>query len=78
MKLQSLLPGGVLVHPFGGFIMEKVLFGRHSILNRRPGWLRAVGMSLLFVLALSGKAFGQNIVGGRHRDFDREALRSPG
>jgi TonB-linked SusC/RagA family outer membrane protein len=41
--------------------MEKVLFGRHSFLNSRPGWLRAVGLSLLFALALSGKAFGQNL-----------------
>jgi TonB-linked SusC/RagA family outer membrane protein len=41
--------------------MEKVLFGRRSFLNSRPGWLRAVGLSLLFALALSGKAFGQNI-----------------
>ncbi|MBA3342847.1 MAG: SusC/RagA family TonB-linked outer membrane protein [Gemmatimonadaceae bacterium] len=41
--------------------MEKVLFGRHSFLNSRPAWLRAVGMSLLFALTLSGKAFGQQV-----------------
>ena len=41
--------------------MKKVLFGRHSILNRRPVWLRMVGMSLLFALALPGKAFSQQV-----------------
>lgn len=41
--------------------MEKVLLGRDSFLNRRPRWLAAVGMSLLFALALSGTAFGQQM-----------------
>lgn len=41
--------------------MEKVLVGKHSFLNSHPRCLRAVGMSLLFALALSGTAFGQQI-----------------
>jgi TonB-linked SusC/RagA family outer membrane protein len=45
----------------GGLDMEKILLGRHSFLNSRPRWLRAVGMSLLFILAVSGTAFGQNL-----------------
>jgi TonB-dependent SusC/RagA subfamily outer membrane receptor len=46
----------------GGLLMEKVL-GTHSFLNSRPRWLRAVGMSLLFALALSGTAFAQQVSG---------------
>ena len=41
--------------------MEKFLSGGHSFLNSRPRFLRAVGMSLLFALALSGKALGQQV-----------------
>ncbi len=41
--------------------MEKVLVGKHSFLNSRSRWLRAVRMSLLFALALAGTAFGQNV-----------------
>ena len=40
--------------------MEKML-GTHSFLNSRPRCLRAVGMALLFALALSGTAFGQQL-----------------
>jgi len=44
--------------------MEKVLFGRlgrHSFLNARPHGFRAAWLSLLFALALSGTASGQQI-----------------
>ena len=41
--------------------MERVLVGKHSFLPSRSRWLRAVRMSLLFALALTGKAFGQNL-----------------
>jgi TonB-linked SusC/RagA family outer membrane protein len=42
--------------------MEKALLaGRQSLLNSGPRCLRAVGMSLLFALALSGTAFGQQV-----------------
>ena len=41
----------------GGLLMEKL--GRHSFLNSRTHGLRAVGMSLLFALVLSGTALGQ-------------------
>lgn len=41
--------------------MEKVLVGKHSFLNSRTRWLRVVALSLLFALALSGTAFGQNL-----------------
>lgn len=45
----------------GGLTMEKVLLGRHSFVNSRAHCLRAVGMSLLFALALSGTALGQQL-----------------
>jgi len=48
----------------GGLVMEKILLGRHSFLNGRPRWLRAMGMSLLFALAVSGTALGQQLVSG--------------
>ncbi|HMI47970.1 MAG TPA: carboxypeptidase-like regulatory domain-containing protein, partial [Gemmatimonadaceae bacterium] len=41
--------------------MERVLVGKRSFLPSRSRWLRAVRMSLLFALALTGKAFGQNL-----------------
>src|ERR1700674_5583129 len=40
--------------------MEKVS-GTHSFLNGRSRWLRAAGMSLLFTLALSGRALSQDL-----------------
>ncbi len=40
----------------GGLLMEKQ--GKHSMNNHRHGW-RAVGMSLVFALILSGTALGQ-------------------
>jgi TonB-linked SusC/RagA family outer membrane protein len=40
--------------------MEKEL-GTHSFLNSRPRWLRAAGMSLVFTLALSGRALSQDM-----------------
>jgi TonB-dependent starch-binding outer membrane protein SusC len=45
----------------GGLLMEKVLVGKHSFLNSHTRWLGAVALSLLFALALSGTAFGQNL-----------------
>src|SRR6266481_4237634 len=45
----------------GGLLMERVLVGKHSLLNSSPRWLRAAGMSLLFAVALAGTAFGQDI-----------------
>src|SRR5450759_106696 len=47
----------------GGLLMEKVS-GTHSFLNGRSRWLRAVGLSLLFAVALSGTALGQLAVTG--------------
>ena len=44
----------------GGLIMEKILSGRLSFLNSRPRF-RAVGMSLLFALTLTGTVLGQQI-----------------
>lgn len=44
----------------GGLIMEKILSGRLSFLNNRPRF-RAVGMSLLFALTLTGTVLGQQI-----------------
>jgi TonB-linked SusC/RagA family outer membrane protein len=46
----------------GGLLMEKALVGKHSFLNSHTRWLRAVGMSVLFALVLSGTAFGQNLL----------------
>ncbi|MEX2109366.1 MAG: SusC/RagA family TonB-linked outer membrane protein [Gemmatimonadaceae bacterium] len=45
----------------GGSIMEKILLGRDSFLNNRSRCVRAVTMSLLFAVALSGTAFGQQV-----------------
>jgi TonB-linked SusC/RagA family outer membrane protein len=45
----------------GGLLMERVLVVKSSFLNGRTHFLRAVGMSLLFALTLSGVAFGQNV-----------------
>ena len=41
--------------------MEKILFDRHPSLNNGPRWLRAIVVSLLLGLTLSGTAFGQEI-----------------
>ena len=43
----------------GGLLMERVLVGKHSSPHSRSHRLRAVGMSLLFALALAGTAFAQ-------------------
>jgi TonB-dependent starch-binding outer membrane protein SusC len=45
----------------GGLLMERVLVGKHSLLNSSSRWLRAAGMSLLFAVALAGTAFGQEV-----------------
>ena len=39
--------------------MEKVLVGKHALLNRRPRWLFTLGLSLVFALMLSGTAWAQ-------------------
>ncbi|MGQ0639235.1 MAG: SusC/RagA family TonB-linked outer membrane protein [Gemmatimonadaceae bacterium] len=39
--------------------MEKTMFVRHALLHRRPHRFRALGMSLLLTMALSGTALGQ-------------------
>jgi TonB-linked SusC/RagA family outer membrane protein len=39
--------------------MEKVLVGKHALLNRRPRWLFTLGLSLVFALTLSGTAWAQ-------------------
>jgi TonB-linked SusC/RagA family outer membrane protein len=44
----------------GGLFMEKVP-GTHSFFSRRPRWLRAAVMSVLFTLALSGRALSQDL-----------------
>src|SRR5687767_10105736 len=44
----------------GGLPMEKFLSGWRSILNSRPRSLRAVGMSFLLALVMSGTAQGQD------------------
>ena len=44
----------------GGLLMEKVR-GTNSFLNRRSRWLCAAGMSVLFTLAFSGRAVGQDL-----------------
>jgi TonB-dependent starch-binding outer membrane protein SusC len=41
--------------------MERVLVGKHSLLNGTPRWLRAAAMGLLFAVAFAGTAFGQDI-----------------
>src|SRR5712691_1699885 len=45
----------------GGLLMERVLVGKHSLLNSSSRWVRTAGMSLLFAVALAGTAFGQDI-----------------
>jgi TonB-linked SusC/RagA family outer membrane protein len=45
----------------GGLLMERVLVGKHSLLNSSSRWLRAAGMGLLFALAFAGTAFGQEV-----------------
>jgi TonB-linked SusC/RagA family outer membrane protein len=40
-------------------LMEKVLVGKHALLNRRPRWLFTLGLSLVFALTLSGTAWAQ-------------------
>jgi TonB-dependent starch-binding outer membrane protein SusC len=45
----------------GGLLMERVLVGKHSLLNSGPRWLRAAAMGLLFAVAFAGTAFGQDI-----------------
>ena len=52
---------GVVMLPKGGLQMEKIMSGRHSFLNSRPGWLRTVGMGLLFALVVSGTALSQQL-----------------
>ena len=41
--------------------MERVLVGKHSLLNSSSRWLRAAAMGLLFAVALAGTAFGQDV-----------------
>jgi TonB-linked SusC/RagA family outer membrane protein len=41
--------------------MERVLVGKHSLLNSSPRWLRAAAMGLLFAVAFAGTAFGQEV-----------------
>ena len=45
----------------GGLFMTKVRLGRNSFLNSLARGLPAVGMSLVFALAVNGTAFGQNL-----------------
>ncbi len=45
----------------GGLLMERMLVGRSSLMNGGRRCLSAVAMSLLFALALTGKAFGQTV-----------------
>ena len=39
--------------------MERVMVGKHALLNRRPRWLFTLGLSLVFALMLSGTAWAQ-------------------
>jgi TonB-linked SusC/RagA family outer membrane protein len=60
MKTHLCYSEGVVMLPKGGLQMEKILLGRHSFLNSRPRWLRALGISLLCAL-VSGTALGQQM-----------------
>jgi TonB-dependent SusC/RagA subfamily outer membrane receptor len=40
-------------------LMEKVMVGKHALLNRRPRWLFTLGLSLAFALMLSATASAQ-------------------
>jgi len=48
----------------GEELMEKILSGRDSLLNSGPRCLRAVGVSLLFALVVSGTALAQQSISG--------------